>query len=108
MREYFSQFTIFYKKNNQDIKSFTKNNIRNFFHLENNYTGEKQFSPSLRKLDSTPAKFLSDKISIEFLTRAKKNTRKIKMYDKLSIEDTFLVLRIQDLTQLSTLNPYGY
>ena len=104
----FSQFTIFYKKNNQDIKSFTKNNIRNFFHLENNYTGEKQFSPSLRKLDSTPAKFLSDKISIEFLTRAKKNTRKRKMYDKLSIEDTFLVLRIQDLTQLSTLNPYGY
>ena len=27
------------------------------------------------------------------------------MYDKLSIEDTFLVLRIQDLTQLSTLKP---
>lgn len=68
----FLQFTFFCQKNNHDIKSFTKNNKRYFFYLENNYTGEKQFLLSLCKLDSTPAKFLSDKISIEFLIRAKK------------------------------------
>ena len=38
----FSQFTIFYQESNQVIKSFTKSNKRNFFYLENNYSGEKQ------------------------------------------------------------------
>ena len=57
----FSQFTIFYQKNNQDIKSFTKNNKRNFFYLENNCTGEKQFSSSLRKLEVHQLNFYQTK-----------------------------------------------
>ena len=73
----FSQFTNFCQKNNQDIKSFTKNK-RNLYYLENNYTGEKQFLLSIRKLDSTPAKFFIRQIPIEFQIRAKKIQRKEK------------------------------
>lgn len=43
---------------------------------------------------------------IESLITAKKNTRKKNdNNDKLSLQDTFLVSGIQDLTQLFTLNP---
>ena len=92
----FSKFTIFSAKNNQNSKNLE---------LRRNYTGEKEFSLSLRKLDGTPAKFFSSEISISFIIRSEKNNRKRKMYDILPIEDTFLVLGIQDLKQLSTLNP---
>ena len=102
----FSQFTIFSAKNNQNYKNFIENNQKKFFKLRRNYTGEKEFSLSLRKLDRTPANFFSNEISISFIIRSeKKNSRKRKMYDILTIEDTFLVLGIQDLKQLSTLNP---
>ena len=74
----FSQFTYFCQKNNQDSRSFTKNNKRNLFYLKNNYTGEKQFLLSIRKLDSTPANFFIRQISIEFQIRAKKIQRKEK------------------------------
>ena len=72
--------------------------------MKNNYTGEKEFSLALRKLDGSPAKFFSREISVEFLIKPRQNGRK-KMYDKLSVVDTFMVLGIQDLTQLTTLNP---
>ena len=102
----FSQFTIFSAKNNQNSKNFIENNKNFFFKLRRNYTGEKEFSLSLRKLDGTPAKFFSIEISMSFIIRSeKKNSSKRKMYDIPPIEDTFLVLGIQDLKQLSTLNP---
>ena len=101
----FSQFTIFSAKNNQDSKNFIERNKKFLFKLRRNYTGEKEFSLSLRKLDGTPAKFFSNEISISFIIRSEKNSQKRKMYDILPIEDTFLVLGIQDLRQLSTLNP---
>ena len=82
-----------------------ENNQNFFFKLRRNFTGEKEFSISLRKLDGTPAKFFSNEISVNFIIRSEKNSRKRKMYDILPIEDTFLVLGIQDLKQLSTLNP---
>ena len=53
----FSQFTIFSAKNNQNSKNFIENNKKFFFKLRRNYTGEKEFSLSLRKLDGTPARF---------------------------------------------------
>ena len=52
-----------------------------------------------------PAKSFSNEISVRFIIRSEKNSQKRKMYDILPIEDTFLVLGIQDLKQLSTLNP---
>ena len=52
-----SQFTIFCEKNNRNFKNFTKNNKIFFFQLKNNYTGEKEFSLALRKLDKLPATF---------------------------------------------------
>ena len=93
----FSQFTIFCEKSNKNPKNFTKNNKNFFFSVEKNYTGEKEFSIALRKLDGSPAKFFSKEISIEFLIKPRQNGRK-KMYDKLSVKDTFMVLGIQDLT----------
>lgn len=60
------------------MKVSPKKNKKNFFHLENDYTGEEQFSLLLRKLDSTSAKFLSDKIAMEFLIRDKKLQEKGK------------------------------
>ena len=59
---------------------------------------------ALRKLDGTPPKFYSDKIYILLVTRLRK-TRKRKMYDSIYVKGTFLVIEIQDLSQLSTLNP---
>ena len=53
----FSQFTISCEKSNKNFKNFTKNNKKIFFQLKNNYTGEKEFSLALRKLDESPAKF---------------------------------------------------
>ena len=100
----FSQFTIFCEKSNKYPKKFMKNNNKSFFRLKNNYTGEKEFSRALRKLDESPAKFFSKTISIEFSLKYRQNGRK-KMYDKLSFMVTFMVLGIQDLTQLITLNP---
>ena len=101
----FSQFTIFSAKNNQNSKNVIENNKTKFFSLGRNYTGEKEFSLSLRKLDGAPAKLFSNETSVSFIIRSEKNSRKRKMYDILPIEDTFLVLGIQDLKQLSTLNP---
>ena len=101
----FSQFTIFSAKNNQNSKNFIENNKKSFFKLRRNYTGEKEFSLSLRKLDGTLPKFFSNEISISFIIRSQKSNRKRKMYDILPIEDTLLILGIQDLKQLSTLNP---
>ena len=82
----FSQFMIFSAKNNQNSKNFIENNKKSFFKLRRNYTGEKQFSLSLRKLDRTPAKFFSIEVSISFIIRSEKNSRERKMYDILSIE----------------------
>ena len=96
---------IFSAKNNQNSKHFMENNKKSFFKLRRNYTGEKESSLSLRKLDRTPAKFFSNEVSVSFIIRSEKNSRKGKMYDILSIEATFLVLGIQDLKQLSTLKP---
>ena len=75
----FSQFTIFCEKSDKNPKNFTKNNKKYFFRLKNNYTGEKEFSLALRKLDGSPAKFFSREISVEFLIKPRQNRRK-KMY----------------------------
>ena len=86
------------------IQKTSRKTTKNFFRLKNNYTGEKEFSLALRKLDGSPTKLFSKEISIEFLIKPRQNGRK-KMYDKLSVVDAFMVLGIQDLTQLTTLNP---
>ena len=52
----FSQFTISCEKSNKNFKNFTKNNKKKFFQLKNNYTGKKEFSLALTKLDGSPAK----------------------------------------------------
>ena len=101
----FSQFAIFSEKNNRNFKNFRKNNKNFFFQLKNNYTGEKEFSLALRKLDGSPTKFVSNKVSIVFLIKSQKNGRKRKKYNAMSIADTFIVLGIQDRKQLTTLNP---
>ena len=101
----FSQFAIFSEKNNRNFKNFRKNNKIFFFQLKNNYTGEKEFSLALRKLDGSPTKFVSNKVSIVFLIKSQKNGRKRKKYNAMSIADTFIVLGIQDRKQLTTLNP---
>ena len=60
----------------------------------------------MRKLDGSPAKFFSNKVLIAFLIKSqKKNGKKRKKYNAMSITDTFIVLGIQDLKQLTTLNP---
>ena len=87
-----------------EIKRIPRKTKKKLFWLKNNYTGEKEFSLALRKLDGSPAKFFSKEISIEFLIKPRQNRRK-KMYDKLSVVDTFMVLGIQGLTQLTTLSP---
>ena len=68
--------------------------------MKNNYTDEKEFSVALRKLDGSPANFFSKEISKEILIKSRQNRRK-KKYDKCSVVDTFMVLGIQDLTQLN-------
>ena len=68
----FSQFAIFSEKNNRNFKNFGKNNKKFFFQLKNNYTGEKEFSLALRKLDGSPTKFFSNKVSIVFLIKSQK------------------------------------
>ena len=68
----FSQFTIFSAKNNQNYKNFIENNQKKFFKLRRNYTGEKEFSLSLKKLDRTPANFFSNEISVSFIIRSEK------------------------------------
>ena len=60
----FSKFTIFSAKNNQNSKNFIEINKKFFFKLRRNYTGEKEFSLSLRKLGGTPAKIFSNEISV--------------------------------------------
>ena len=74
----FSQFTIFCEKNNRNFKNFTKNNKKKFFQLKNNYTGEKEFSLALRKLDGSPAKNFSNKVSNVFLIKSQKKREKKK------------------------------
>ena len=51
-------------------------NNKNFFQLKNNYTGEKEFLLALRKLDRSPAKKFSDKISIFFFDTIEKKKKK--------------------------------
>ena len=70
------------------MKVSPKKNKKNFFHLENDYTGEEQFSLLLRKLDSTSAKFLSDKIAMEFLIRDKKLQEKGKCMISFQLKRT--------------------
>ena len=60
------------KKSDRNQKTFTKNKKKMFW-LKNNYTGEKEFSLALRKLDGSPAKFFSKEISIEFLIKPRQN-----------------------------------
>ena len=60
------------KKSDRNQKNFTKNKKKMFW-LKNNYTGEKEFSLALRKLDGSPAKFFSKEISIEFLIKPRQN-----------------------------------
>ena len=69
--------------------------------MKNNYTGKKEFS--LEFSDGSPAKTFLRGISVEFLIKLRQKRRK-KMYDKLAVVDTFMVLGIQDLTHLTTLN----
>ena len=72
-----SQFTIFSKKNNQNSKDFIKNN-NFFFKLRRNYTGDKEFLLSLRKLDGTPANFFLNQVYINFVIRSQKIVEKEK------------------------------
>ena len=58
----------------------------------------------LRKLEGSPAKNFSKEILIEFLINPDKTEEK-KMYEKLSVVDILIVLGIQDLIQLTTLDP---
>ena len=60
------------KKSDRNQKTFTKNKKKMFW-LKNNYTGEKEFSLALRRLDGSPAKFFSKEISIEFLIKPRQN-----------------------------------
>ena len=80
-------------------------NPRNFFSLHKDYTGEKQFSLPLRKLDGTPANFFSSKINLSFIICAKKNTKRRKSMEKLIVKGSFIALGIKDFNQLITLNP---
>ena len=82
MRKYFfTIYNILWKKQ-QNFKNFTNNNKIFFFQLKNNYTEEKEFSLALRKLDGSPAKFFSNKVSIVFLIKSQKNGRKRKKYNQ--------------------------
>ena len=101
----FSRFAIFSKKNNQNHKNVLEDNRKNIFGLQKNYTIEKNFSLSLRKLDGTPAKFSSNKINMSFVIRPKNYTTKRKNMENIIVRDSFTVLGIQDLNQLTTLKP---
>ena len=92
----FSQFTTFCEESDKNPKNFTKNQ-KNDFQLKNSYTSKNEFSLALRKLDGSPAKFLSKEVSIQFLIKTHTKQKK-KIYGKLSVVDTFMVLGIQDLT----------
>ena len=72
--------------------------------LRKNYTGQKEFSLTLRKLGESPAKFLSDIISLSFVIRPKKNFHERKMFQNPKIVDTHIVRVIQNLHQLTILN----
>ena len=65
----YSQFTILCKKNDQNFKSFTIDDKTKLFQLKNDSNGEKNLSLLLRKLNGSPAKLLSNKISIIFLVK---------------------------------------
>ena len=52
--------------------------------MKNNYTGEKEFSLALRKLDGSPAKFFSREISVEFLIKPRQNGRKKNAWQAVS------------------------
>ena len=92
----FSQFTTFCEESDKNLKNFTKNQ-KNDFQLKNSYTSKNEFSLTLRKLDGSPAKFISKEVSIQFLIKTHTKQKK-KIYGKLSVVDTFMVLGIQDLT----------
>ena len=92
----FSQFTTFCEESDKNPTNFTKNQKKDF-QLKNSYTSKNEFSLALRKLDGSPAKFISKEVSIQFLIKTHTKQKK-KIYGKLSVVDTFMVLGIQDLT----------
>ena len=75
----FSDFSIFYKKekkkkqkNDKKKKKNSQKTTKKIFQLRRNYTDQKEFSLTLRKLYRSPAKFFSDIISLSFIIRIKK------------------------------------
>ena len=94
----YSQFTIFCKRNDQNFKSFTIDNEKKIFQLKNDYNGEKDLLLSLKKLNGSPAKLFSNKISITFLVKSK-NRQREEMFT--SAVDSLIVLGIQDLKQIA-------
>ena len=99
----FPQVIIFCGKSDKNLKNFAEKQ-QFFFQLKKNCTGGKRFILVLRKLDGSSAKIFLKEISIEFLIKPDKAEEK-KIYDKLSVVDILVVLGIQDLIQLTTLNP---
>ena len=85
-----------------ESEKFCKINKKKFFQLKNNYTGEKEISMILRKLDGTPPKFLSNKISITLVIRSKKIFAKEPDFVTVN---SYIVRGMQDLNQYSLLNP---
>ena len=67
----YSQFTIFWKKNKKQSKfqKFYHQQQNIFFQLKNDYNGEKGLSLLLRKLNGSPTKLFSNKISVTFLVK---------------------------------------
>ena len=98
----FGEFIVFCSKSDLKVKNFVKNNKKKFFQLKNNYTGEKEISMILQKLDGTPPKFLSNKISITLVTRSKKIFAKEPDFVTVN---SYVVRGMQDLNQYSLLNP---
>ena len=79
----FSQFTTFCEESNKNPKNFTKNQ-KNDFQLKNSYTSKNGFSLALRKLDGSPAKFISKEVSIEFLIKTHTKQKKIDLWQAVS------------------------
>ena len=89
----YSQFTIFCKKDNQNFKGFTIDNIKKNFQLKNDYDGEIDLSLSLRKLNGSPAKLFSNKIS-NFFSKIKKKSEKRQAEEIFTTVDSLIMLGI--------------
>ena len=100
----FSEFTIFREKTIKKQK-YLQETTKKIFYLRRYYTGQKKFSFTLRKLDRSPEKCFSDIISLSFIIRPKKEFRKRKMFQNPKIVDTYILIGIQNLHQLTILNP---